>query len=158
MRQKNAIREHYLAPYDATAATTPPDDTDYLPLDHWITTIEDASEESTEGYADYAGDGNEVESITSISEAWTFEGTYDSEDATHAFLKGLKRPEPGEDVNVSRMCWHKIVETDGATVEGVARITDLVVGGGDAQDYEALSGTISYTATPTVTPKATSTT
>lgn len=150
MRKKNALREHYLGKYDSANPTTEP--TDWLNLDHYITNISDDSDEDTDSYGDYAGDGNASDSITSVSEKWTFEGTYDPEDPTHAFLKSLKRIPVGGDINERRMCWHKIVESDGSVVIGVARITDLVVGGGDAIDYEALTGTINYTKTPTVTP------
>lgn len=53
-----------------------------------------------------------------------------------------------------RKLWHKIIETDGETVEGVAKAMEIKAGSGDATDYEEFSGHLDYIRAPEVTPSA----
>ena len=56
-----------------------------------------------------------------------------------------------------RKVWHKVVSADGKKQwVGVGTVTDIVVGAGDATEYEDFSCTITYNQIPTestVTPK-----
>lgn len=145
-RKKNALRKHFIAPY--TTAEAKPTEAEYLRLAKWVTDINDDSEENTDTAGDYAGDGNEEDILLGRSEKWAFEGTYDPDDPAHKLLHSMKRTQSDED----RLVWHKIIEENGDTVEGVAKALELKSGGGSATEYGALSGHLDYIATPTVTP------
>ncbi|MGR3742114.1 phage tail tube protein [Companilactobacillus sp. DQM5] len=149
MRQKNAKRKHFIAPW--TSDEKKPEEADYLPLAHWITTLEDDSDEDTDDYGDYAGDGNKKSTLNGRTEKWNFEGTYDSADPAHKLIASMRRKTTDEE----RMVWHKIIETDGTIVEGPAMVMEPKAGSGDATDYEDLEGHIDYTQTPTETPATT---
>lgn len=143
-RKKNALRKHELAPLDTTNPDTVPT-TGWLPLSHWVTNITDDSEENTETYADYSGDGTEIESLIGRSERWTFEGTYDPTDPTHIFVESMKRKSTDEE----RICWHRITQNDGKVFQAKAKLLEIKAGGGDAQNYEDFSGRIDFLTTPT---------
>lgn len=148
-RSKNAKRKHLIAPW--TSDDKKPEEADYYPLAKWLETIEDDSDEDTDDYGDYAGDGNKQTVMLGRTEKWNFEGTYDPDDPAHQILAKLRRKTTDDE----RKVWHKIIETDGTVVEGVAKAMELKAGGGDATDYEELSGHLDYIQTPTETPKDT---
>jgi hypothetical protein len=144
-RQKNASRTHEIAPWTSDDAAAPT--AAYLDLGHFITTISDDSEEKTDTSADYAGDGNEVEVLTGRSEKWTVEGTYDPADPAHALIASMKRNTTDE----GRQVWHRITESNGDVIEGVAKALNIVAGGGDAAEFEEFKFDLAFVATPTVT-------
>ncbi|WP_270789866.1 phage tail tube protein [Enterococcus diestrammenae] len=148
-RKKNALRQHYIAPY--TTAEAKPTDAEYLRLAKWVTDINDDSEENTDTAGDYAGDGSEEEILLGRSEKWTFEGTYDPEDPAHKLIHSMKRTQSDEE----RLLWHKIIEENGDTVEGVAKALEIKSGGGTATEYGVLSGRLDFVKTPTITPAGT---
>jgi hypothetical protein len=147
-RRKNALRIHELAPYtaptDGGEPTVPAEDA-WLRFAKRITSISDDSEESTESEGDYAGDGTEEDVLTGRSEKWKYEGTYDPTDPAQKLIKDLKRKTNDDD----RLIWHRIHESDGTVVTGVAKVLDIVAGGGDATDYEDFTGSINFIKTPT---------
>lgn len=143
-RKKNAIRKHSVAPYKKEEAAP---EEGFLPLAKWITTVEDATDENVEEYGDYAGDGNPKSEVTSVSEKWSFEGTYDPEDEAQKLIAGMKR-ETGDD----RKLWHKIEMTDGSVAVGLATALEIVAGSGEATEHETFSCTLSYDNLPKVTP------
>lgn len=145
-RKKNAIRKHSVAPYKKEEEAAAPEE-GFLPLAKWITTVEDATDENVEEYGDYAGDGNPKSEVTSVSEKWSFEGTYDPEDEAQKLIAGMKR-ETGDD----RKLWHKIEMTDGSVAVGLATALEIVAGSGEATEHETFSCTLSYDNLPKVTP------
>ncbi|AST83387.1 phage tail tube protein [Latilactobacillus sakei] len=147
-RQKNAKRRHFVAPW--TSDDKKPAEEDYLPLAKWIPTIEDDSDEDTDDVGYYDGDGNTETILNGRSEKWNFEGTYDPDDKAQALIAGMKRVQTDD----GRKLWHKIIETDGETVEGVAKAMEIKAGSGDATDYEEFSGHLDYIRAPEVTPSA----
>lgn len=145
-REKNALRKHEVAPY-VEGEETP---TSFLELAKWITDIEDGSEDTTEDYADYAGDGTLTVDVTNVREAYNFTGTYDPSDEAQAFIAGLKRKR-----GAARKVWHKITTADDKLeILGIATVTNIISGSGAASDYEAFSCTITYDEIPTETPVA----
>lgn len=149
-RQKNAKREHYVAPftgYDVDGEPNAPEETDYLRLAKWIPTITDSSTDTTEATGDYAGDGTPTTEVTAVAESWTFTGTYDKDNEAQALIVGKKR-KIGDD----RKVWHKIVMTNGDTVVGLATATDIRGGSGEATAYEEFNCILNYDGVPTVTP------
>ncbi|WP_225418436.1 phage tail tube protein [Lacticaseibacillus daqingensis] len=144
MRKKNAKRKHFIAPY--TDDTAPEEDA-WLPLAKDVETIEDDSDEDTDDYGDYAGDGTAQTILNGRKEVWNFSGYYNADDKAQVLLAGMRRETNDE----KRKVWHKIVETDGSTVIGVAKAMEIKAGGGDATSYEDFEGHLDYVATPTVT-------
>lgn len=145
MRKKNALREHWIAPYGE--GVKPVEDDGFLELAKWIEDIEDSTDENVEDYGDYAGDGNPKTEIVSVSEKWTFTGTYDAEDPAQKMIAEMKR-KTGDD----RKLWHKIVQTDGTTVLGVATASEIIAGSGNALEFETFSCVLNYDNIPEVTP------
>jgi hypothetical protein len=144
---KNALRRHYIAPFGETDVAPAEDSEAWLRFAKAITTIEDDSEEKTDTGGDYAGDGNEVDTLIGRSEKWKYEGETDLSDPAQALIASMKRSA----VDADRMVWHKIVETDGTVIIGQAKILEIVTGGGDATEFEAFTGHIDFVGTPTVT-------
>ncbi|MBO0427276.1 MULTISPECIES: phage tail tube protein [unclassified Enterococcus] len=142
----NFKRKHYLAPY--TGDDTPPTgDTAWQRFGNRIATMTDDSNEETDSSVFYDSlDGTAEETLLSRTEIWTFEGQYDPADKAHQIVAKARRSD-----DEGRKVWHKIEETDGSTVIGVAKIFEPKAGGGDASAKETISGRIAYVRTPEVT-------
>lgn len=141
-RQKNALRGHFVAPYNG--GTEPTGESAWLELAKWITDVSDDTDEKTEDQAFYDGDGTEETSVISVKGAYTFEGTYDPEDKAQALIASMKYKTGDE-----RKVWHKVVQSDKKKqFVGVATVTEIKAGSGAAADYEAFGCKISYNATP----------
>lgn len=144
-KQKNAKRQHFIAPY--TDDATKPGEDEYLPLAKNIQTIEDDSDEDTDDFGDYAGDGTSQTVLNGRTEKWNYEGYYDPSDPAQQLLAKMRRVVDDD----GRKIWHKIIETDGTVVEGVAKVMEPKAGGGDATDYEDFEGHLDYVRTPSET-------
>lgn len=141
-RQKNALRGHFVAPYNG--GTEPTGESTWLELAKWITDVSDDTDEKTEDQAFYDGDGTEETSVISVKGAYTFKGTYDPEDPAQALIAAMKYKTGDE-----RKVWHKVVQSDKKKqFVGVATVTEIKAGSGAAADYEAFGCKISYNATP----------
>lgn len=141
-RQKNALRGHFVAPYNG--GTEPTGESTWLELAKWITDVSDDTDEKTEDQAFYDGDGTEETSVISVKGAYTFEGTYDPDDKAQALIAAMKYKTGDE-----RKVWHKVVQSDKKKqFVGVATVTEIKAGSGAAADYEAFGCKISYNATP----------
>lgn len=141
-RQKNALRGHFVAPYNG--GTEPTTQETWLELAKWITDVSDDTDEKTEDQAFYDGDGTEETSVISVKGAYTFEGTYDPDDKAQALIAAMKYKTGDE-----RKVWHKVVQSDKKKqFVGVATVTEIKAGSGAAADYEAFGCKISYNATP----------
>ena len=79
-REKNAKREHYIAEYTPGKETAPTEDTEWLRLAKYISTIGDDSDEETDDTGFYDGDGTPETTVVSVSGTYTPEGMYDAED------------------------------------------------------------------------------
>lgn len=137
VRQKNAKRQHLIADY---VGADVPEETEFTPLAKWITEITDASEEGTEEFGYYDGDGTPQVEVMSYREAYEVTGTYDPTDEAQALIASKKRK-----LGQERYVWHKIISASGnSEVVGVATVTNVVAGSGEATAYEAFSCTISF--------------
>ena len=140
-RQKNALRGHFVAPYNNG---TEPTEDKWLELAKWISDVSDDTDEKTEDQAFYDGDGTEETTVVSVKGAYTFEGTYDPEDKAQALIAGVKY-KTGDD----RKLWHKVVSSDKKKQwVGAATATEIKAGSGAASDYEAFGCKLSYNSTP----------
>lgn len=140
-RNKNALREHFIQDYVAGAE---PDEKEWLPLAHRISTIGVEPNEETESEAFYSGDGTPEETVISVARAYTPEGQFDPEDPAQELIES-KQNEIGD----ARKIWHKVVRSDGKK-EWVGRATllNVIAGAGEASAYEDFSCTIRYDEKP----------
>ena len=131
-RQKNAKRQHFIAPFDPETPDTVPADGAFLPLAKYIATIDDDTDEETDDTGYYDGDGTSEETVTSVSGSYTASGIYDAEDKAQALIAS-KRYEIGE----ARRVWHRVVESNGKkSFTQVANLSGIKAGSGDATAYE----------------------
>ena len=89
------------------------------------------------------GDGTPTTEIITIAEKWTVTGTYDATDPAQALVASKKRL-TGED----RKVWHKIVQTDEKTFAGIATLSEIKAGTGEATTYEEFSCVLNYDQLP----------
>ena len=143
-KMKNAKRKHFLAPWLPTAPTTEPGNDAWKWLADGVTTAEAENDEETDDIAYYNGDGTKKTVVTSVKNGYSFEGDYIKEDEAQAIVAGM-RFKTGDDRNV----WLKVVESDGKTqYVGVATVSGIKIGGGEASEYEGFEATISRNAAP----------
>ncbi|GGP16229.1 phage tail tube protein [Oceanobacillus neutriphilus] len=141
---KNALRGHFIQPYEV--GQKEPSTDEWLELAEWITDISDDTNEETEDIAYYSGDGTPETEVTSVAMGYSFEGTYDSEDAAQAHIAGLRFK-----LGQGRKVWHRVVSADGKEeFVGRATVSAIVAGSGAASDYEAFSCTIRFDQLPKV--------
>lgn len=141
-RLKNALRKHYIGAF--TAATPDKEPTDWLEVGKWISTISDETDEQTDDTGFYNGDGTKETSVIGVSGAYSFEGFHDAEDPAQAMIAAMKY-KIGDD----RKLWHKVVSSDGKKqYVGLATVSDIIAGAGDATEFEDFSCTITYNQIP----------
>lgn len=141
-RYKNALRGHFVGEYDPKNPTQEP--SEWFELAKWITEVGDDTDEGTTDEAYYDGDGTTETNVTSVKIAYTFTGTYDSEDKAQAFIASKKTK-----VGDGRKLWHKVVSAgNDKQYVGVATATEIKAGSGAAGDYEEFGCKISYNALP----------
>lgn len=138
-RFKNALVEHFIGEVGAEEASL-------HQLANYITTIEDDSEEDVEEVAYYSGDGTPEQDVITYKESYTVEGFFDPEDLAHKLVADKKR-KLGDDRKVQ----YKQKHPDGAVINGIATLTEIKVGGGEASAYAPISFKVSYDTVPEVT-------
>jgi len=144
-RHKNALREHYIAPF--VDRETLPEEADYMYLAKYISDITDATDEETDDTGFYDGDGTVETTVTGVSIGYTFSGFFDPTDPAQAFIAAMRRL-----TGSGRRVWHKIISSDGSTIwEGWATVTDITAGAGAATDDEEFECTITFNQIPTET-------
>jgi len=143
-KMKNAKRKHFLAPWLPTAPSTEPGNDGGRGVGRGKNTAEAENDEETDDIAYYNGDGTKKTVVTSVKNGYSFEGDYIKEDEAQAIVAGM-RFKTGDDRNV----WLKVVESDGKTqYVGVATVSGIKIGGGEASEYEGFEATISWNAAP----------
>ena len=143
-KMKNAKRKHFLAPWLPTAPATEPSNDAWKWLADGVTTAEAENDEETDDIAYYNGDGTKKTVVTSVKNGYSFEGDYIKEDAAQAIIAAM-RFKTGDERNV----WFKVVDADGKTqYVGVATVSGIKIGGGDASEYETFECTISWNSAP----------
>lgn len=141
---KNALRKHFIGPYDPAHPATEPQDGQYLLLAKDIIKSSPDRNEETEEDADFAGDGTPETTVTSVKRGRTFEGRRNIGDPAQDFIAG-KIDATGDDCLV----WFKEVSPDGKTKHsGVATISEIEIGDGDAKEFESFKCKISWNQKP----------
>lgn len=141
-RFKNALREHYIAPWTEGETETPTEG--WLKLAKYISNVSDDTDEETDDTGYYDGDGTKETTVTGVSGSYSYEGSHDPSDPAQAYIAGLKYK-----LGDARKVWQRVVSADG-TKEwvGVATVSAIIAGAGDATEYEDFSCTVTYNQLP----------
>lgn len=143
-KQKNAKRKHYVAPWDAANASTEPTADAWKWLADGVTTAEVENDEETDDTAYYNGDGTPETVVKSVKYGYSFEGDYIKEDAAQKIIADMRFLTGDQ-----RKVWFKVIDPDGKTqYSGVATVSEIKIGGGEAAEYESFGCTISWNAAP----------
>lgn len=137
-REKNALTK-----YEVSA----PDVEEWLQLGKWITNVSDDSEDTTEDFSDYAGDGTVTTDVTGVAEQYGFEGTFDKENPAMAYIASL-RHKKGD----GRKIKFRVTDPDGTTHTGPATVSGIIYRGGEASGYPAFNCTIRFDEEPETAP------
>ena len=139
-RRRNRGRKHYVAPY---TDGSPVAEEEYILLDKWFQTIGHDVNEQTDDSDYYHMDAPTTQTVNR-TRSYPFEGHYDEENEQHMFIAGLEDA-LGED----QLVMFKVVSSSGKKQrEGVAKLHDVIIGGGAPSDWEPISFTITYESVP----------
>ncbi|VTS32655.1 tail shaft protein [Streptococcus porcinus] len=143
-KQKNALRKHYIAPWTPETATQEPEKEAWKWLADGVTTADVESDEETDDVTYYNGDGTKKTVVTGVKHGYSFEGDYIKEDAAQKIIADMRFK-----VGDARTVWFKIVESDGKTqYSGVATVSDIKIGGGEASEFEKFEATVTWDSAP----------
>lgn len=141
---KNAIRKHYIAAYDPEHPDTPPTDDKYMWIAKGIKESAPENDAEDDDVAYFDGDGTKEKVITSKSRGRSFEGHRDYADKAQNFVVD-KEDAVADDLIV----WYKEVTPDGKYYkEGLARLSEIEVGDGEASELETIKFQVNWSRTP----------
>jgi len=142
-RKRNALRQHFIAPLSQTSPT----ETAYLRLSRYISDISANNDETVDTEAFYHGDGTPENTVTAIQKGYSVEGYRYAGDPAQDLIAEMELG-----ILDDRKVWHKVVSADGSkTYEGVATVSNIVIDGGSADEFETFSCDITYDQIPTIT-------
>lgn len=141
---KNAIRKHYIAPFDSEHPDTPPTEEKYMWIAKGIKESAPENDAEDDDVAYFDGDGTKEKVITSKSRGRSFEGHRDYADKAQNFVVD-KEDAVADDLVV----WYKEVTPDGKSYkEGLARLSEIEVGDGEASELETIKFQVNWSRTP----------
>lgn len=141
---KNAIRKHYIAPFDSEHPDTPPTEDKYMWIAKGIKESAPENDAEDDDVAYFSGDGTKEKIITSKSRGRSFEGHRDYADKAQNFVVD-KEDAVADDLIV----WYKEVTPDGKSYkEGLARLSEIEVGDGEASELETIKFQVNWSRTP----------
>ena len=141
---KNAIRKHYIAPYDPEHPDTPPTDDKYMWIAKGVKETSPENDEEDDDVAYFDGDGTKEKVITSKSRGRSFEGHREYGDKAQDFIAD-KEDALADDLVV----WYKeLVPTGKYYKEGLGRLSGIEIGEGEASDLETIKFQINWSRTP----------
>lgn len=141
---KNAIRKHYIAPFDSEHPDTPPTEDKYMWIAKGIKESAPENNAEDDDVAYFDGDGTKEKVITSKSRGRSFEGHRDYADKAQNFVVD-KEDTLADDLIV----WYKEVTPDGKSYkEGLARLSEIEVGDGEASELETIKFQVNWSRTP----------
>lgn len=141
---KNAIRKHYIAPYDPEHPDTPPTDDKYMWIAKGVKETSPENDEEDDDVAYFDGDGTKEKVITSKSRGRSFEGHREYGDKAQDFIAD-KEDALADDLVV----WYKeLVPTGKYYKEGLGRLSGIEIGEGEASDLESIKFQVNWSRTP----------
>lgn len=143
-KNKNALRKHYIGPYSAENPETVPGKEAYMWIAKGIKSSSPENNEENDDAAYFDGDGTKENIIVSKTRGRTFEGHRDYSDKAQNFVAD-KEDEVGDDLIV----WYKEISSDGKTQkEGLARLSEIEIGDGEASELEKIKFKVVWTRKP----------
>lgn len=141
---KNAIRKHYIAPYDPEHPDTPPTDDKYMWIAKGVKETSPENDEEDDDVAYFDGDGTKEKVITSKSRGRSFEGHREYGDKAQDFIAD-KEDALADDLVV----WYKeLVPTGKYYKEGLGRLSGIEIGEGEASDLESIKFQVNWSRKP----------
>lgn len=141
---KNAIRKHYIAPFDSEHPDTPPTEDKYLWIAKGIKESAPENDAEDDDIAYFDGDGTKEKIITSKSRGRSFEGHRDYDDKAQNFVA-----EKEDAVADDLIIWYKeVVPTGKYYKEGPARLSEIEIGDGEASELESIKFQVNWSRTP----------
>lgn len=141
---KNAIRKHYIAPYDPENPDTVPTEDKYMWIAKGIKESAPENDAEDDDIAYFDGDGTKEKIISSISRGRSFEGHRDYSDKAQNFVAD-KEDAVADDLIV----WYKeVVPTGKYYKEGLGRLSDIEIGDGEASELESIKFQVNWSRTP----------
>lgn len=141
---KNAIRKHYIAPFDSEHPDTPPTEDKYMWIAKGIKESAPKNDAEDDDIAYFDGDGTKEKIITSKSRGRSFEGHRDYDDKAQNFVV-----EKEDAVADDLIVWYKeVVPTGKYYKEGPARLSEIEIGDGEASELETIKFQVNWSRTP----------
>lgn len=146
---KNYLRQHFVGPLTSTGEY---DENSLMLLAKGISNIDPSSDEDTEDYQYYDGNGGKETEVTSATLAHSFSGNRFYGDNALEFIRDMLTKTNG------RTCSFKVIEPDGRIISGKATVSEIKPYGGDAGARSEIEFTITFDGMPkdvkagTVTP------
>lgn len=141
---KNAIRKHYIAAYDPENPDTVPTEDKYMWIAKGIKESAPENDAEDDDVAYFDGDGTKEKIITSKSRGRSFEGHRDYDDKAQNFVV-----EKEDAVADDLVVWYKEVVPNGKYYkEGLARLSEIEVGDGEASELETIKFQVNWSRTP----------
>lgn len=141
---KNAIRKHYIAAYDPENPDTVPTEDKYMWIAKGIKESAPENDAEDDDIAYFDGDGTKEKIISSISRGRSFEGHRDYSDKAQNFVAD-KEDAVADDLVV----WYKeVVPTGKYYKEGLARLSEIEIGDGEASELESIKFQVNWSRTP----------
>ncbi|MHC5407338.1 phage tail tube protein [Listeria seeligeri] len=136
---KNYLRQHFVGPLTAVGEY---DEDNLKKLAKGISNIDPSSDEDTEDYQYYDGNGGKETEVTSASLAHTFSGNRYYGDEALEFIRDMLTNTGG------RTCSFKVIEPDGRIISGKATVSEIKPYGGDAGARSEIEFTITFDGMP----------
>lgn len=143
-KYKNAIRKHYIAPYDPEHPDTPPTDDKYMWIAKGVKETSPENDEEDDDVAYFDGDGTKEKVITSKSRGRSFEGHREYDDKAQNFIAGKE-----DDLADELVVWYKeVVPTGKYYKEGLGRLSGIEIGEGEAHELESIKFQVNWSRKP----------
>lgn len=143
-KYKNALRKHYIAPFDPEHPDTPPTDDKYMWIAKGVKETSPENDEEDDEVAYFDGDGTKEKFITSKSRGRSFEGHREYGDKAQDFIADKE-----DDLDDNLLVWYKeVVPTGKYYKEGIGRLSGVEIGEGEAHELESIKFQINWSRKP----------
>lgn len=140
-RIKNAIRQHLIQEYKPGESY---EEESWLPLARYIETAEPDSDETVEDEGFYDGDGTPERNVHSVAMGYSFTGYKDATNPAQALIIDMEF-----ETGLARKVWFRRISSDGKVQHtGLATVSEIINGGGDATSYEEFECNIRWDQKP----------